>query len=95
VPWWPARDFEKEHIQPEQAARYEADVWEEKIADYLRTASRVTVGEVATHALNFETQRISTTETRRIAATMTNLGWKRERGDGKTDWQGKRWWIKA
>jgi hypothetical protein len=26
---------------------------------------------------------------------MTNLGWKRECEDGKTDWQGKRWWIKG
>ena len=58
-------------------------------------ASRVTVGDVAQHALFFETQRIGTAEARRITAAMTNLGWKRERDDGKTDWQGKRWWIKA
>jgi predicted P-loop ATPase len=95
IPWWPDRDFEREHIKPEQAARYEADVWEERIADYLRTASRVTVGDVAHQALFFETQRLGTADTRRITAAMINLGWKREREDGKTDWQGKRWWIKA
>jgi predicted P-loop ATPase len=34
--WWPDADFEREHIIPEQAARYEADVWEESIATFLR-----------------------------------------------------------
>jgi predicted P-loop ATPase len=45
-PWWPDREFEKRHIQPEQAARYEADIWEEKIAEYLRArgAARNVVG---------------------------------------------------
>lgn len=95
MPWWPDPNFEKEHVHPEQAARYEADVWEERIEDYLRKVSRITVGEVAQNALFFETQRIGTAETRRITAAMTTLGWKRERDDGKTDWQGKRWWIKA
>ena len=33
---------------PQQAARYEADVWEEKIADFLSKESRVTIGQVAT-----------------------------------------------
>src|SRR5262245_51574256 len=27
--WWPDKDFEREHVMPEQAARYEADAWEE------------------------------------------------------------------
>jgi predicted P-loop ATPase len=93
--WWPDRDFERDHIMPQQAARYEADVWEEKIGDYLEPKSRVTVGEVAVHALCFETARIGTAEQRRIAAALEQLGWRRERDDGKTDWQGKRWWIPA
>ena len=28
VAWWPDKDFEREHIMPEQSSRYEADVWE-------------------------------------------------------------------
>jgi predicted P-loop ATPase len=95
VPWWPTREFEKQHIQPEQSARYEADVWEDRIATFLRTATRVTVGDVATGALGFDTNRVGTADARRIAAVMINLRWKREREDGKTDWQGKRCWIKA
>jgi predicted P-loop ATPase len=33
--WWPDRDFEAEHIAPEQAARFEADPWEDDIAAWL------------------------------------------------------------
>lgn len=95
-PWWPDRDFEKQHIAPEQAARYEADeAWEAAIGEYLVTTSRTTIGDVAREALHSETQRVGTAEQRRIAAAMERLGWKRERADGKTDWQGKRWWVKA
>jgi hypothetical protein len=46
---------EREHIQPQQEARYEADVWEDKIHDILLDKSRVTVGEVAIDGLGFET----------------------------------------
>jgi hypothetical protein len=46
---------EREHIQPQQEARYEADVWEDKIHDILLDKSRVTVGQVAIDGLEFET----------------------------------------
>ena len=93
--WWPDKDFEREHIMPEQAARYEADAWEENIATYIEIKSKVTVGEVARMALGIETARIGTADQRRIAAALERLGWRRERADGNTDWQGKRWWVPA
>jgi hypothetical protein len=46
---------EREHIQPQQEARYGADVWEDKIHDILLDKSRVTVGQVAIDGLEFET----------------------------------------
>jgi predicted P-loop ATPase len=75
--WWPNRDFEREHIAPQQAKRYEADVWEENISKYLATRTDVTIGEVANKALNLTTDRIGTAESRRIAAALENLGWER------------------
>ena len=63
--WWPDRTFEKEHMMPQQAPRYEADVWEENIATYIGTKERVTVGQVAHEALHIETSRIGTASTRR------------------------------
>lgn len=91
--WWPDKDFERQHIAPQQAARYEADVWEESIGAYLKTQTKVTVGQIAKEALHIETPRIGTAEQRRIAAALEQIGWRRERADGQTDWQGKRWWI--
>jgi predicted P-loop ATPase len=89
--WWPDKNFEREHMMPEQEARYDADAWEENIKDYLDLHPRVTVGKVAREALGIETPRIGTADQRRIAAALTKLGWARER----KDWQGKRWWSKT
>jgi predicted P-loop ATPase len=89
--WWPDKDFEHEHIAPEQAERYEADAWEEAISNYVATVSKVTISQVARDALNLDTPRIGTAEQRRIAAALEQLGWHRL----PKDWQGKRWWTKG
>jgi predicted P-loop ATPase len=94
VQWWPDKDFERQHIAPEQAARYEADVWQENIAAYLKTNTKVTIGQVAKDALHMETQRIGRAEQNRISAALEHLGWHRERPIGQKDWQGKVWWVR-
>jgi hypothetical protein len=43
------------------------------------------------HALFTDTPKIGTTDQRRIAAVLINLGWTRESKDS----EGKRWWSKA
>src|SRR3984893_11965308 len=91
APWWPDKDFEQQHIAPEQAARYEADVWEDTIAEYLRTNTKVMVGQIAKEALNMEPARLGTAEQRRIAAVLELLQWKRL----DKDWRGTRWWGKT
>ena len=53
-PWWPDKAFERQHIQPEQEARYEADVWESLVRSYLDRKTEVTLLQVAIHALKFE-----------------------------------------
>ena len=89
--WWADNDFEQTHIMPQQAERYEADVWEENITDYLKGAHKVTVGQIAREALHIETQRIGTADQRRIAAALEQLGWKRQ----PQSWDGKRYWTKG
>jgi predicted P-loop ATPase len=89
--WWPDKDFEQKWIMPEQAARYEADAWEENIGEFLAKATQVTVGQIARDALNIETPRIGTADQRRIAAALEQFGWKRQPKDSR----GRRWWTKA
>jgi predicted P-loop ATPase len=89
--WWPDKDFERQQIVPEQAARFEADAWEELIAPYLNTHEKVTISQVAHGALEIEKTRIGTADQRRISATLEQLGWRRLPKDG----QGKRWWTRS
>lgn len=89
--WWPDKDFERQHIMPEQAARYEADVWEDAIATYLDDKSKVTVSDVGRDALHMEMPRIATADQRRITATLEQLEWKRL----PKDWKGKRYWTRS
>ncbi len=89
-PWWPDKQFECDHVMPEQAARYEADAWEDTIRDYVATRPQVKIGEIARDALGIETPRIGTADQRRIAAVLELLGWKRQ----PQAWDGSRWWSK-
>jgi predicted P-loop ATPase len=84
--WWPDKQFEREHILPEQEARHEGDAWEEPIRDFIIGVKRTTIGSVAVSALGFKTERLGTADQRRIAAILTTLGW-----EPKRDMRG-RWW---
>jgi predicted P-loop ATPase len=81
VQWWPDKAFEVAHIKPEQDERYETDVWEAPVADYLATLltqPRVTISQVARNALGFISDaRIGTADARRIAAVLERQGWRR------------------
>jgi len=78
VPWWPTKDFERKHIQPEQEARFEHDAWEEAILDYFnRTKPRsVTILELARKALTIKTDRVGTADQRRIKGILERLNCK-------------------
>lgn len=88
--WWPDGAFERRYILPEQAARYEADAWEEEIQNLLAKHNKVTVGQVARDALGIETPRIGTADQRRVVAALEQLGWERLPKDG----HGNRYWTK-
>jgi hypothetical protein len=90
VAWWPDKEFEKSVIVPEQDARYEGDAWEEPIASFLNTRTKVTVAGVAREALGINTDRIGTSEQRRITPILERLGWERLKKDSR----GKRYWGK-
>jgi predicted P-loop ATPase len=88
--WWPDKAFEREHIVPQQDARYEGDAWEEPIRAFLQGVNRTSIIQVAKSALEFKTDRVGTADQRRIAEIMTAIGWTR----GERDMHG-RWWVKT
>lgn len=59
-PWWPDRAFEQEFIQPKQEDRYDADAWEEQVAEYVKSKDNVTILEVAIGALDYGKPKITT-----------------------------------
>ncbi|MGD0186803.1 MAG: virulence-associated E family protein [Roseiarcus sp.] len=96
---YPDAEFERKHIKPVQEARREIDAWDEPIANFLarkadasssqgKHGASVTVGEVATGALDMKAQRIATSDTRRITSIMASHGWRRsdKLRDGVRPW---------
>ena len=90
--WWPDRDFEQVHMLPEQEARFEFDVWEETVSDYLVGQTRTTVGKVAEECLGFQKSTIRRADQNRIMAIMERLGWRRCKVRGA---KGVRYWERA
>jgi predicted P-loop ATPase len=97
--WWPDRDFEREHIMPEQEARTEVSMWLEKIETYLRTETAglpVTVHELAEHVMRIPSDRLATALTPKlqgeIGACLRKLGWLQHRSEYKRRWEpGPNW----
>lgn len=90
--WWPDQVFERDHIAPEQELRFEADVWEQAVAEWLPGKAKVTLLEVARSALHIETAKLGTADQRRVAAVLERLGWERGKRDGTA---GERSWLKG
>ena len=84
--WWPDRDFEREHIAPEQEARFEGDLWETPVGEFLSNRNRTTTIEVARESLFIETPKLGTADQRRITAILDHLGWTAKRD------MAERWW---
>jgi hypothetical protein len=85
--WWPDANFERIHILPQQDERYEVDEWEQVIADWLGTTSKVTTREVAKHALDIDSGQMAPLDQRRIGNALERLGFTRKRSNGKRFWE--------
>lgn len=91
TPWWPDKNFEREHAAHEQAARFEADPWEDPIGQFIIGVKRTTILQIAKSALDFaKIDRLGTADARRIAAVLVALGWRR----AKRGPNGERLWEK-
>jgi predicted P-loop ATPase len=84
--WWPERSFEAEHIKPEQDKRYEADIWERVIRDYLLCRYETTALELATGPLQMSVPMIQTGVNKRIANILKSLEWVSKHTNKGTIW---------
>jgi predicted P-loop ATPase len=75
APWWPDAAFEREHITPQQEARFETDAWEEPVANFIAFRNSTTIWEIAREALFITTDKIGTADQRRIRAILIREGW--------------------
>jgi len=84
--WWPDPSFERELIKPEQAARYQGDIWEEKIKRFVSGRYRVTVPEIAKDCLSILDAHMNAAVSNRISNVLKELGWINRRN------MKERWW---
>jgi predicted P-loop ATPase len=90
VAWHPASDFERQHIHPEQEARYETDPWEEPIRNHLKfhKPEKVYLRELLEGPLNIDLAGRSRAISNRVVAILERLGWTRLKkdSDGNIPW---------
>jgi len=87
--WWPDAALEKQYIAPAQAERFQGDIWEDRIAEFLRGRTRCTIQEVAKDGLAFADKEIRQDHTARISSILREMGWEPRRS-GRD-----RWWEKG
>jgi predicted P-loop ATPase len=84
--WWPDRDFERDHIVPEQEGRVVSDPWLEPIEKWLNSSGQTspTSFEIARDAVLLLSGQANTGHARRIADVMRKLGWAQKARVGNT-----------
>ncbi len=84
--WWPDPQFEAEFVRPEQAARFEGDIWEDKIRQHVSGRIRVTTAEIAKDCLLIPDQHMTVAHAVRIAGVLKELGWVSKRSNRERFW---------
>jgi hypothetical protein len=77
VPWWLTKKEAQADAERNQRDRYVGDPWDRAIADYVETASEVTMDEVLRFAVHLEIGRCGQSEMNRAARCLRSLGLSR------------------
>jgi len=80
--YWPSREFEAEHILPQQAQRFECDPWEDMIQAHVQTTQndRLTVAGLLTQVIDKTAP--SRADSARVKAILQRLGYVEKRSNG-------------
>ncbi len=97
VPWYPQTDAERSLCDDEQRARYVADVWEERIVDWLARRKLktdfdgwVSIPEILDLCLDIKPAMQDARAEQRVAKTLISLGWSHRRRPARLDAQRRR-----
>lgn len=86
VQWWPSREFERDHIAPQQEERYEFDEWYDTIRNHVALLKTTTITDVAKGCLEFKIDRLDIGVQRRIGAILRKIGFISKHQ------KNRRWW---
>lgn len=78
IPWW-LTSGDEARARIEQSARFEADVWQECIAQWVTRRDNVTLGEILEGAIKKQPHEWGHTDQVRVARSLAALGWVRYR----------------
>jgi predicted P-loop ATPase len=83
--WHPSDKFQREHITPEQEARFENDAWQAPIREYLEMfePAKVYIRDICEKALQIEIKSTDRAKSLRVAAVLERMGWIRLKKDSK------------
>jgi predicted P-loop ATPase len=83
--WHPDAEFERQHILPEQDARFETDPWEEPICDYIKmfNPKHLYIASLCEKALEISVPNRGRAIANRIVAILERIGWQRLKKDAK------------
>ena len=72
----------------EQQARYDADVWQDRVAEYVASKIEVSISEIMEHALFIDTPRMDRAGQNRVMKILLRLEWGRggRMAGGRTAW---------
>jgi len=85
-PLWLDREFEKRVIKPEQDARFEADIWEQPVADFLANKNETTLVEIAQMVIGKSLKDVGSVDTVRLKNIAVRLGFKKKKANGAIKW---------
>lgn len=87
-PWHIAERDLLHQAKAEQRARYDDDVWADKVAEFVSDKDKVTIGDVLEQGLGVTTSRQDRSGQNRVMKILSHLGWDRDgrAPGGRTAW---------
>lgn len=82
--WWPDREFEINHVVPQQDERYESDVWELAVTEFIKNEKKILITDILLH-LGVTNDKSTQMAKNRVSGILKRNKWVQKR-DGVKRW---------